>query len=587
MAVSNKSIFERAVIFVIYMFTLFKFCYATANEYGVLAAESSTEKENFCIIYFKEFGSLPEEKSKANFHILLDNSELDWCENHPESDPKSKVVLLSKGNCSISTQALNIQDRGGKGVFFISHSGKVANIDINDTTVESINITVGLISENSAKRLKAMGNTVTVILFAPYSVNFDFSLLVIWIIAMITVSIGAYWSGHIRFAIFFKEMNSLPGGERELPNKPCVKVNTIEESSLNVSTYAIGAFVLCMGLMLVLLYFLYDYLVYFIIGLFVLASILSVHSCLEPLVLKIKGSFCKADFRCGGSSCHIDFRQVLLVSFAIAISIFWVIIRKEKHAWILQDVLGVAFCIHMLKSIRLPSLKICFVLLVLLFFYDIFFVFVTPYFTVKGESVMEEVATGGSSAEMLPMVLRVIHFGFDPLAVCYKQFSILGFGDILVPGLLISYCHGFDLVTSKKRIYYATTIVTYGIGLLVTFVALFLMNTAQPALLYLVPCTLLPPIILGWCRGELPTLWNGFKVVQPTDATRYPDVQVESNEGASVAANEIPRMTPVDSHAPKNNANPSEILNEGSVEQFHLKSVYNLIILIFIRKINM
>ncbi|GFX36698.1 signal peptide peptidase-like 2B [Trichonephila clavipes] len=356
------------------MFALFEFSFATKNEYGVLAAESSTEKENFCIIYFKEFGFLPEEKSKAHFHILLDNSNLDWCENHPESDPNSKVVLLSKSNCSISTQALNIQDRGGKGVFFITHSGKVANIDINDTTAESINITVGLISENSAERLKAMENTVTVKLFAPHSINFDFSLLVIWIIAMITVSIGAYWSGLIRFAIFFKEMNSLPGGEKELPNKPCVRVNTIEESSLNVSTYAIGGFVLCMGLMLVLLYFLYDYLVYFIIGLFVLASILSVHSCLEPLVLKIKGSFCKADFRCGGSSCHIDFRQVLLVSFAIAISIYWVIIRKEKYSWILQDILGVAFCIHMLKSIRLPSLKVI--------MFDLFYSFIniTKYF---------------------------------------------------------------------------------------------------------------------------------------------------------------------------------------------------------------
>ncbi|PRD26087.1 UNVERIFIED_CONTAM: Sppl2b [Trichonephila clavipes] len=216
------------------------------------------------------------------------------------------------------------------------------------------------------------------------------------------------------------------------------------------------------------------------------------------------------------------------------------------------------------------NFEICFVLLVLLFFYDIFFVFVTPYFTVKGESVMEEIATGGSSTEMLPMVLRVVHFGFDPLAICYKQFSILGFGDILVPGLLISYCHGFDLVTSKKRIYFITTIVTYGIGLLVTFVALFLMNTAQPALLYLVPCTLLPPIIIGWCKGELPTLWNGFKVVQPTDATRYPDVQVETNESAPGGANEISSMPSTDNPTSKNSVNPSEISTEGSGERNYL-----------------
>ncbi|XP_076356806.1 signal peptide peptidase-like 2B isoform X3 [Tachypleus tridentatus] len=37
----------------------------------------------------------------------------------------------------------------------------------------------------------------------------------------------------------------------------------------------------------------------------------------------------------------------------------------------------------MLKSVRLPNLKICTLLLILLFLYDIFFVFVTPFLTVK------------------------------------------------------------------------------------------------------------------------------------------------------------------------------------------------------------
>lgn len=35
----------------------------------------------------------------------------------------------------------------------------------------------------------------------------------------------------------------------------------------------------------------------------------------------------------------------------------------------------------MIRQVRLPSLKICTLLLVLLFFYDIFFVFITPFFT--------------------------------------------------------------------------------------------------------------------------------------------------------------------------------------------------------------
>lgn len=54
----------------------------------------------------------------------------------------------------------------------------------------------------------------------------------------------------------------------------------------------------------------------------------------------------------------------------------------------------------------------------------------------------------------------------------------------------------------------------YGIGLLVTFASLYLMAMAQPALLYLVPFTLIPVLILGLIRRELKTLWHGDGQVQ-------------------------------------------------------------------------
>ena len=61
----------------------------------------------------------------------------------------------------------------------------------------------------------------------------------------------------------------------------------------------------------------------------------------------------------------------------------------------------------MLHVLRMPSLMICSILLGILFFYDIFFVFITPLFTRNGKSVMVEVATGGETGEQLPMVLKV------------------------------------------------------------------------------------------------------------------------------------------------------------------------------------
>lgn len=89
---------------------------------------------------------------------------------------------------------------------------------------------------------------------------------------------------------------------------------------------------------------------------------------------------------------------------------------------------------------------------------------------------MVEVATGGGSGvsggtggsasgssggeEQLPMVVRVPHLGYDPLSVCWQRYSLLGFGDILVPGMLVGFCHGFDLATANRRkIYYVTTLI--------------------------------------------------------------------------------------------------------------------------------
>ena len=54
--------------------------------------------------------------------------------------------------------------------------------------------------------------------------------------------------------------------------------------------------------------------------------------------------------------------------------------------------------------------------------------------------------------------------------------------------------------------------ISYFIGLILTHVALILMNTAQPALLYLVPCILLSTILTGIFRGELKELYTGNRI---------------------------------------------------------------------------
>lgn len=71
------------------------------------------------------------------------------------------------------------------------------------------------------------------------------------------------------------------------------------------------------------------------------------------------------------------------------------------------------------------------------------------------------------------------------------------------------------MTTMLVVLYLFIRYLAYGVGLVVTFVALFLMKTAQPALLYLVPATLIPVVVIARHRGEFHEIWYGLKPATP------------------------------------------------------------------------
>ena len=64
----------------------------------------------------------------------------------------------------------------------------------------------------------------------------------------------------------------------------------------------------------------------------------------------------------------------------LVIAISWYI----SHNWILNNVLGIMLSITFLKTLKLTTMMPGVLLLGLLFIYDIFWVFITPYFTSGG-----------------------------------------------------------------------------------------------------------------------------------------------------------------------------------------------------------
>jgi signal peptide peptidase-like 2B len=207
--------------------------------------------------------------------------------------------------------------------------------------------------------------------------------------------------------------------------------------------------------------------------------------------------------------------------------------------WITQNIMGACLCILFLSLLKLNSIKVASVLLFAVFIYDIFFVFITPLFLES--SVMVTVATGGGGpdasvdycekypddpdckATALPMLLAL------PKINDYRGGQhLLGLGDIVLPGLLISFAARLD--EAKRLIgghttldvklptrfgYLSPLIIAYAVGLLFANLAVVWLDGGQPALLYLVPACGGTMIYVGW--HELGELWRGPKVIRWAD----------------------------------------------------------------------
>lgn len=228
--------------------------------------------------------------------------------------------------------------------------------------------------------------------------------------------------------------------------------------------------------------------------------------------------------------------------------------------WVMQDIMGACMCIMFLSTMKLNSIKVASVLLTAAFFYDIFFVFVTPYLTKGGKSIMVDVATSGGppkadpawcekypddkdcqGGDPLPMLLTIPRI-FDYTGGS----SLLGLGDIVLPGLLLSFAARYDEAkrfiggpsreghivrhdcSRNTKDYFPPLIIAYAVGLAMANVAVYVMNMGQPALLYLVPSCLGTMSFLGWRRGELKELWNTPKVLASCDEILYGPVQTQN-----------------------------------------------------------
>ncbi|KAF2354376.1 Peptidase A22B signal peptide peptidase [Trinorchestia longiramus] len=216
-----------------------------------------------------------------------------------------------------------------------------------------------------------------------------------------------------------------------------------------------------------------------------------------------------------------------ILSFCLSVTIvcIWVL---TGH-WLLMDAMGMGLCVAFIAFVRLPSLKVSTLLLMGLLVYDVFWVFFSSY--IFNANVMVKVATRPAE-NPVGVMARKLHLGsmardVPKLSLPGKlvfpsmqhtgHFSMLGLGDVVMPGLLLCFVLRYDaykkaqLLSTEAGVpvppshmnkisYFHCSLIGYFLGLLTATVSSEIFKAAQPALLYLVPFTLLPLLTMAYLK---------------------------------------------------------------------------------------
>ncbi|XP_073260424.1 signal peptide peptidase-like 4 isoform X2 [Populus alba] len=452
------------------------------------------------------FGLTLESKEKhANLSTLALADPPDCC-SKPRNKLSGEVILAHRGNCSFTAKANVAEDAGASAILIINNQTELFKMvcEVNETDVK-IGIAAVMLPQDAGASLEKYltSSSVKVQLYSPRRPVVDVAEVFLWLMAVGTILCASYWSAWSAREAAIEQDKLLKDGSDEFIDMDGVRSSGI----VNINTASAILFVVIASCFLVMLYKLMSYwFIEVLVVLFCIGGVEGLQTCLVALLSCFRWfqpageSFIKVPFF--GA---VSYLTLAVSPFCIAFAVVWAVFRRVSFAWIGQDILGIALIITVLQIVRVPNLKVGTVLLSCAFLYDIFWVFVSKWWF--KESVMIVVARGDKSGEDgIPMLLKIPRM-FDP----WGGYSIIGFGDIILPGLLVAFSLRYDWLAKKnlRAGYFLWAMTAYGLGLLITYAALNMMDGhGQPALLYIVPFTLGTFLTLGRQRGDLKTLWT-------------------------------------------------------------------------------
>eukprot|EP00927_Polykrikos_kofoidii_P050592 TRINITY_DN44484_c0_g1_i1.p1 TRINITY_DN44484_c0_g1~~TRINITY_DN44484_c0_g1_i1.p1 ORF type:complete len:546 (+),score=58.51 TRINITY_DN44484_c0_g1_i1:130-1638(+) len=473
---------------------------------GLISVVSPNSMGKSMVAYFASFSRLP--LAPISLEVWLPAGDPEGCEGDLHMVPvgRNVVAALRRGTCNFVEKSLRAQAAGARGLIIVdsSDNGSLGWMGIGsqpskeliaaehkvDIIVTWVHKTLG---ESLMNWTRDHPSEPAVISFEMYKPQYGATELVVGLMATTLVAMSTLYA------------TAQTQSKQAYTSVQAQESEAVEEAA-EVSTYSAPIFCVAGSAMLLALFFLMNYIVYFVMFSFCILTFFSFlelsSNCLGYYVQQTRKRALSIPL-CG----WISIAEMLCSLPTVLLVGAWIAFRNTSYGWIPQDILGASLLLTVQNAARVPTLRVATVLLVAMCLFDVFWVFISPLFF--GKSVMVTVATGGDSGEHIPMVFRMPAIG-NRIA----SERILGYGDIVIPGLLVTFLRRFDMRNAKSCCdgYFVFCLIAYFCGMLCVFVLLYVMKKGQPALLCLVPSTLGTTLVLGAIRGETCNLWHGTAV---------------------------------------------------------------------------
>ena len=273
------------------------------------------------------------------------------------------------------------------------------------------------------KAISTSQGLITVTLYRRYYPQYNLASIIIWALGVFVAAIAAWLSAsEYRSAKFITQQmdDSISDGSQG-SNSNSGSSGTYErvaggdgnyvpqEESLELNAWhAIGFIVFStMGLLILFIFKIYNVVkIFYAFG----CSSATFQVIFFPLFYRMAGKLGVRDRdRIAFTTETLELGDVTYVQIWAAIASYglgtvWTVIAfTQRHPdaitffWVTQDIFGAAMCVVFLSTMKLNSIRVASILLSAAFFYDIFFVFVTPLLTKGGKSIMVDVATSGGA----------------------------------------------------------------------------------------------------------------------------------------------------------------------------------------------